>query len=114
MGLSKLDHVVAPDHSLQARDMRWPLHPNTGKRCVESGSWRVALGFSEKRLADIVGRQVLNLPYSLSFNLRAVVPATELAQRDVAMAWVQMRWFVALGVGAGCLALILTNFGRAS
>ena len=115
--MSKLDGSAALPNSVEARDARWHMHPNTdarrheqiaplviergdgihvvdssGKRYIEamSGLWSAALGFSEKRLAEAAYRQMLELPFYHNFSHRAVVPATELAERLVSLAPVRM------------------------
>lgn len=111
-----LDLNAVPN-SIEARDMRWHMHPNsnarrheqigplviergdgihvidnTGRRYIEamSGLWSAALGFSEKRLADAAFRQMQQLPFYHNFNHRAVAPAAELAERLIALAPVPM------------------------
>jgi 4-aminobutyrate--pyruvate transaminase len=46
-----------------------------------SGLWSAALGFSEKRLAEVAHRQMLQLPYQSIFGGRSSEPAIELADR---------------------------------
>ncbi len=111
-----LDLSAAPN-SIEARDMRWHMHPNTnarrheqtgplviergdgvhvidntGRRYIEamSGLWSAALGFSEQRLVDAAYRQMQQLPFYHNFNHRAVAPASELAERLIALAPVPM------------------------
>ena len=101
-------HFAIAANSIEGRDARWHLHPNTdarqhektgplmivrgsgvhvfdntGKRYIEamSGLWSAALGFSETRLADAAYRQMRELPFYHNFNHRAVAPATDLAER---------------------------------
>jgi 4-aminobutyrate--pyruvate transaminase len=103
--------------SVEARDARWHLHPNTdarlherigplviergdgvhvidsaGRRYIEAmaGLWSVALGFSERRLAEAAFRQLQELPFYHNFNGRAVRPAVDLAERLIALAPVPM------------------------
>ena len=110
-------HFAIAANSIEGRDARWHLHPNTdarqhertgplmivrgsgvhvfdntGKRYIEamSGLWSAALGFSETRLADAAYRQMRELPFYHNFNHRAVAPATDLAERLVALAPVPM------------------------
>ena len=111
-----LDVNAAPN-SIEARDIRWHMHPNTnarrheeigplviergegihvidnsGRRYIEamSGLWSAALGFSEQRLADAAYRQMQQLPFYHNFNHRAVAPAAALAERLIALAPVPM------------------------
>jgi 4-aminobutyrate--pyruvate transaminase len=65
---------------------------SSGKRYIEamSGLWSVALGFSERRLAEAAYRQMLELPFYHNFNGRAVRPAADLAERLIAIAPVPM------------------------
>lgn len=115
--MSKLDGFAAAPNSIEARDTRWHMHPNTdarrherigplviergdgihvidntGKRYIEamSGLWSAALGFSEKRLAEVAYQQMLELPFYHNFNHRAVAPAANLAEHLVALAPVPM------------------------
>ncbi|MCC6303955.1 MAG: aminotransferase class III-fold pyridoxal phosphate-dependent enzyme [Rhodobacteraceae bacterium] len=94
-------------NSLQARDVRFHLHPFTnlaqheeagplvfsrgegiyvydddGKRYIEglSGLWCASLGFSEKRLVAAATRQLEKLPFYHNFASKAVEPSIELAE----------------------------------
>ncbi|WP_347309922.1 aspartate aminotransferase family protein [Defluviimonas sp. SAOS-178_SWC] len=93
-------------NSLQARDVKYHLHPFTnlaqleesgpvvfnrgegiyvydddGKRYIEglSGLWCASLGFSEKRLVAAATRQLEALPFYHNFASKAVEPSIELA-----------------------------------
>jgi 4-aminobutyrate--pyruvate transaminase len=94
-------------NSIQARDVRFHLHPFTdlagheipgphvfargegihvyddsGKRYIEglAGLWCASLGFSEARLVAAATRQMERLPFYHNFAHKAVEPAIELAQ----------------------------------
>lgn len=94
-------------NSIQARDVRYHLHPFTdlaqheksgphvfvrgegiyvyddgGKRYIEglAGLWCASLGFSESRLVDAASRQLASLPFYHNFAHKAVEPAIELAE----------------------------------
>jgi 4-aminobutyrate--pyruvate transaminase len=95
-------------NSLQARDIRFQVHPFTnlrqherqgplvitrgdgiwvedddGKRYIEglAGLWCTALGFSERRLVDAARRQLERIPYMHLFAHRANEPAVLLAEK---------------------------------
>lgn len=99
-------------NSLHARDIKYTVHPFTnlraheakgplvitrgegvyvfddeGKRYIEgmAGLWCTALGFSEKRLAEVARRQMEALPYSQIFTHRSHEPVIELAERVIAL-----------------------------
>ena len=132
-------HFAIAANSIEGRDARWHLHPNTdarqhertgplmivrgsgvhvfdntGKRYIEamSGLWSAALGFSETRLADAAYRQMRELPFYHNFNHRAVAPATDLAERLVALAPVPMSmvFFTNSGSEANDTALKLIRY----
>ncbi len=94
-------------NSLQARDVRFHLHPFTsldqhesrgphvfsrgegvyvydddGKQYIEglAGLWCASLGFSEKRLVEAATRQMEALPFYHNFAHKAVEPSIELAE----------------------------------
>jgi len=104
-------------NSMEARDIKYHLHPNTnarqhektgpfiiekgdgiyvednnGKRYIEglAGLWSVGVGFGEKRLAEAAYAQMCKLPYSHTFAHRSHTPAIDLAERLIAMAPVAM------------------------
>ncbi|WP_062211084.1 aspartate aminotransferase family protein [Aureimonas sp. AU12] len=104
--------MSALPNSIQARDVRYLLHPATnarkhetagpividrgegirvfdtdGKEYIEAmaGLWSVAVGFGEPRLADAAHRQMSKLPYYHSFSSKSNEPAIELAERLVQM-----------------------------
>ena len=104
-------------NSIEARDVRYVLHPNTdarrhqatgalviergdgvhvvdssGKRYIEamSGLWCAALGFSEPRLAEAAFRQMQVLPFYHSFSHKVTAPVVDLAERLIALAPVPM------------------------
>jgi 4-aminobutyrate---pyruvate transaminase len=95
------------------RDLSYHLHPSTNLRSVEkegplvivrgdgvyiyddegnrylegmSGLWCASLGFSERRLADAVYRQMCELPFYHSFGGKVPAISTELAERLIRMA----------------------------
>ena len=117
--------AVAPN-SLQARDIalhRPPLHQpaparapgaagdhrgdgvyvidDDGKRYIEglAGLWCAALGFSDKRLAEVAKRQMEKLPYTHSFSHRSSEPMIELAEKlaEIAPAPITRAYFVNSG-----------------
>lgn len=59
-----------------------------GNRYLEAmaGLWCASLGFSEKRLADVAYRQMLELPYYHTFFAKSHVPSVELADRLLSIA----------------------------
>ena len=109
--------MLDPVNSVQARDIRYHLHPFTdlcrhredgphifargegiyvydddGRRYIEglAGLWCASLGFSEKRLVDAATRQLETLPFYHNFAHKAVEPAIELAEYLVEQAPVPM------------------------
>jgi 4-aminobutyrate---pyruvate transaminase len=99
-------------NSLAAVDIATMMHPNTnlrqhertgplvidrgegirvyddrGKEYIEglAGLWSVAVGFSEKRLAEAAYKQMLKLPYYHSFSSKAHEPSIRLAEKLVDM-----------------------------
>ena len=97
-------------NSIEARDIAYQVHPvvdmrryeaeggliidrgegiyvfdQTGKRYIEglAGLWSVAVGFDEKRLADVAYAQMRKLPYYHSFNYKAHGPSVDLAEKLV-------------------------------
>ena len=104
-------------NSLQARDVKFHLHPSTnldqhevngphvfnrgegiyvydddGKQYIEglAGLWCASLGFSEKRLVKAATRQLDTLPFYHNFAHKAVEPSIELAEYLVEHAPVPM------------------------
>ncbi len=104
--------ALAPN-SLQARDILYTVHPYTnlrqheqqgplvisggdgvyvidddGNRYIEglAGLWCTALGFSDKRLAEVARRQMEKLPYTQSFSHRSSEPMIELAEKLASIA----------------------------
>ena len=104
--------TLAPN-SLQARDVRYVVHPYTnlklherqgplvitggegvwlidddGKRYLEglSGLWCAGLGFSEQRLVEAARRQMERLPYSQVFTHRSSEPVIALAEKLIQIA----------------------------
>jgi hypothetical protein len=100
-------------NSLEARDVAYYFHPATNARrheqigplVIESGHgvfvrddqgndyieglaglWSVALGFGEKRLAEVAARQMAKLPYYHSFGGKSHPEAIVLAERLVKLA----------------------------
>ncbi|WP_349295149.1 aspartate aminotransferase family protein (plasmid) [Thioclava sp. 'Guangxiensis'] len=101
--------TIAPN-SIEARDIAYQFHPSvdlrvyeekggliidrgegiyvfdqSGKRYIEglAGLWSVAVGFNEKRLADVAYAQMQRLPYYHSFNYKAHGPSVDLAEKLV-------------------------------
>lgn len=99
-------------NSLAAADVANVMHPNTnmrqheitgpmviargegirvydehGKEYIEglAGLWSVAVGFSEKRLADAAYQQMLKLPYYHTFTSKSHEPSIRLAEKLVEM-----------------------------
>ena len=104
-------------NSIEGRDMAYQMHPmvnlrkyeksgglviesgdgiyvfdNTGKRYIEglAGLWSVALGFGEKRLAEVAKAQMEKLPYYHTFAYKTHGPSIELAEMLIQMAPVPM------------------------
>ncbi|KPL52101.1 aminotransferase [Prosthecomicrobium hirschii] len=59
-----------------------------GNKYLEAmaGLWCASLGFSEKRLAEVAYKQMLELPYYHTFFAKSHVPSVELADRLLAIA----------------------------
>ena len=99
-------------NSLAAADVANVMHPNTnmrqheitgpmviargegirvydehGKEYIEglAGLWSVAVGFSEKRLAEAAYQQMLKLPYYHTFTSKSHEPSIRLAEKLVEM-----------------------------
>lgn len=99
-------------NSLAATDIAIVMHPNTNMRQHEitgpmviargegirvydehgnehieglAGLWSVAVGFSEKRLADAAYKQMLQLPYYHTFTSKSHEPSIRLAEKLVEM-----------------------------
>ncbi|MFN7023667.1 MAG: aspartate aminotransferase family protein [Pseudorhizobium sp.] len=104
-------------NSIEGRDMAYQMHPNVnlrqyeksgglviesgdgiyvtdinGKRYIEglAGLWSVALGFGEKRLAEVAKAQMEKLPYYHTFSYKTHGPSIELAEMLIKMAPVPM------------------------
>ncbi|MFZ1430261.1 MAG: aminotransferase [Geminicoccaceae bacterium] len=104
--------ALAPN-SLQGRDILYTVHPYTNLRQHEqqgplvisggdgvyvidddgnsyieglAGLWCTALGFSDKRLAEVARRQMEKLPYTQSFSHRSSEPMIELAEKLASIA----------------------------
>ncbi|MEN2980980.1 aspartate aminotransferase family protein [Tistrella bauzanensis] len=65
---------------------------NTGKRYIEglAGLWSVAVGFGEKRLAEVARAQMERLPYYHSFSYKTHGPSVDLAEKLIQLAPVAM------------------------
>jgi 4-aminobutyrate--pyruvate transaminase len=63
------------------------VYDDRGKEYIEglAGLWSVALGFSEKRLADAAYKQMLQLPYYHTFASKSHEPSIRLAEKLVEM-----------------------------
>ncbi|WP_449221678.1 aspartate aminotransferase family protein [Tistrella mobilis] len=63
-----------------------------GNRYIEAmaGLWSVALGFSEKRLADAAARQMAKLPFAHTFSYKSNGPVIDLAEKLISLAPVPM------------------------
>ncbi|MCO6188383.1 aspartate aminotransferase family protein [Rhizobium sp. L1K21] len=63
------------------------VYDESGKEYIEglAGLWSVALGFSEKRLADAAYKQMLQLPYYHTFSSKSHEPSIRLADKLVEM-----------------------------
>ncbi|MFC3321537.1 aspartate aminotransferase family protein [Mesorhizobium cantuariense] len=63
------------------------VYDERGKEYIEglAGLWSVAVGFSEKRLADAAYQQMLKLPYYHTFSSKAHEPSIRLAEKLVEM-----------------------------
>lgn len=108
--------TVLPN-SVEARDIAYQLHPlvdlvrheevgslvidrgegiyvfdTAGKRYIEgmAGLWSVAVGFGEKRLAEVAKAQMEKLPYYHTFSYRTHEPSVDLAEKLISMAPVPM------------------------
>ena len=108
--------AIRPNSST-ARDIAYHIHPHTnfqqhedsgslvitkgegayvfdeqGKKYLEAmaGLWCASLGFSEKRLAEVAYKQMLELPYYHTFNYKTHTSVVDLAERLVEMAPVPM------------------------
>ena len=108
--------TIVPN-SIEARDIAYQLHPNvnlrkyektgglviesgdgiyvtdtSGKRYIEgmAGLWSVALGFGEKRLAEVAKAQMEKLPYYHTFSYKTHGPSIDLAEMLIKMAPVPM------------------------
>jgi 4-aminobutyrate--pyruvate transaminase len=63
------------------------VYDDRGKEYIEglAGLWSVAVGFSEKRLADAAYKQMLQLPYYHTFTSKSHEPSIRLAEKLVEM-----------------------------
>ncbi|RFC68947.1 MULTISPECIES: aspartate aminotransferase family protein [Mesorhizobium] len=63
------------------------VYDDRGKEYIEglAGLWSVAVGFSEKRLADAAYKQMLQLPYYHTFSSKSHEPSIRLAEKLVEM-----------------------------
>lgn len=104
-------------NSIEARDIAYQMHPNVnlrqyektgglviesgegiyvtdnnGKRYIEglAGLWSVAVGFGEKRLAEVAKAQMEKLPYYHTFAYKTHGPSIELAELLIKLAPVPM------------------------
>jgi 4-aminobutyrate--pyruvate transaminase len=112
------DHAKAPaNDSAAARDIAYHLHPFTNMHRLESegpfvitrgdgirvfddqgrsyidamaGLWCTSLGFSEKRLAEVAYRQMLELPYASTFGQRSHPTVIALAEKLISLMPVPM------------------------
>ncbi|WP_407049228.1 aminotransferase [Methyloraptor flagellatus] len=64
------------------------IYDEQGNKYLEAmaGLWCASLGFSEKRLADVAYKQLLELPYYHTFFAKSHVPSVELADRLLSIA----------------------------
>ena len=108
--------TVMPN-SVEGRDIAYQMHPNVnlrkyeqtgglviergegiyvfdnnGKRYIEglAGLWSVALGFGEKRLAEVAKAQMEKLPYYHTFAYKTHGPSIDLAEMLIKLAPVPM------------------------
>lgn len=104
-------------NSIEGRDIAYQMHPmvnyrkyektgglviesgdgiyvtdNNGKRYIEglAGLWSVAVGFGEKRLAEVAKAQMEKLPYYHTFAYKSHGPSIELAEALIRIAPVPM------------------------
>lgn len=104
-------------NSIEGRDIAYQMHPNVnlrkyektgglviesgdgiyvtdnnGKRYIEgmAGLWSVALGFGEKRLAEVAKAQMEKLPYYHTFSYKTHGPSIDLAELLISIAPVPM------------------------
>ena len=114
---SRASTMTVNPNSIEGRDIAYQMHPvvnlrkyektgglviesgegiyvfdNTGKRYIEglAGLWSVALGFGEKRLAEVAKAQMEKLPYYHSFNYKVNGPSVDLAELLIKIAPVPM------------------------
>ncbi|MGE6741844.1 aspartate aminotransferase family protein [Allorhizobium pseudoryzae] len=121
-------------NSMEGRDMAYQMHPNVnlrkyeksgglviesgdgiyvfdshGKRYIEgmAGLWSVALGFGEKRLAEVAKAQMEKLPYYHTFSYKTHGPSIDLAELLIKIAPVPMSkvHFTSSGSEANDLAV---------
>src|SRR5690606_25837873 len=76
----------------------------TGKEYIEAmaGLWCASLGFSERRLAEVAYKQMLELPYYHTFFGNGHTQAVDLAERLIAMAPVKMSKVLFQCSGSEC------------
>jgi 4-aminobutyrate--pyruvate transaminase len=109
--------VTIMPNSIEGRDIAFQMHPNvnlrkyektgglviesgdgiyvtdnSGKRYIEglAGLWSVALGFGEKRLAEVAKAQMEKLPYYHTFAYKTHGPSIDLAEMLIKLAPVPM------------------------
>jgi 4-aminobutyrate--pyruvate transaminase len=109
--------VTIMPNSIEGRDIAYQMHPNvnlrkyektgglviesgdgiyvtdnSGKRYIEglAGLWSVALGFGEKRLAEVAKAQMEKLPYYHTFAYKTHGPSIDLAELLIKLAPVPM------------------------
>ncbi|CAH2604983.1 Putrescine--pyruvate aminotransferase [Rhodovastum atsumiense] len=78
--------------TLMARGEGVYVYDEAGKKYLEAmaGLWCASLGFSERRLAEVAYRQMLELPYYHHFFAKGNIPSVDLAERLVQLAPVPM------------------------
>ena len=78
--------------TLMARGEGVYVYDEGGKKYLEAmaGLWCASLGFSERRLAEVAYKQMLELPYYHHFFAKGNLPSVDLAERLVNLAPVPM------------------------
>ena len=84
---TNLDDYARDGGVLMARGDSVYVIDDQGNRYLEAmaGMWCASLGFSEKRLAEVAYKQMLELPYYHTFN-RAHMPSIDLAEKLIEIA----------------------------
>jgi 4-aminobutyrate---pyruvate transaminase len=84
---TNLDDYARDGGVLMARGDGIYVIDDRGNRYLEAmaGMWCASLGFSEKRLAEVAYKQMLELPYYHTFN-RAHMPSIDLAEKLIEIA----------------------------